>query len=171
MPSRGKLLEVIALQNEVAGLRLDLALGSLLVLVAARAQRLVDAVGAAIEMTEADEMVCRATAGISDGSLGQRLSRSHSLSGLCIAEGRPLYCDDAWTDPRVDASFCRRHGQRSMLVVPLRHHGVVVGVLKATSRRPGHFDQQHLTLLGMVSDMIAAALYFATRYAPGELFH
>lgn len=171
MPSRDKLLEVIAIQTEVAGMGLDLDLGGLLDLVVHRAQALVNADGTAIEMVEGDEMVYRATAGMALGSLGLRLKRSHSLSGLCVAQGRALHCEDALTDPRADRAACERLGLRSMVVVPLRHHGVTVGVLKAMSRRTGHFDATHLTLLGMVSDLVAAAMYFATRYSPGELFH
>jgi diguanylate cyclase (GGDEF)-like protein len=171
MPTRGKLLEVIALQTEVAGLGLDLDLGRLLDRVVKRTVNLVDADGAALEMAEGDEMVYRAAAGMAEGSLGLRLKRSHSLSGLCVAEGQALNCKDALLDPRCDRAACERLGLRAMVVVPLRHHGVTVGVLKAMSRQPGHFAERHLTLLKLVSELVAAAMYFATRYAPGELFH
>lgn len=171
MPSRDKLLEVISIQSEVAGLGMDLDLGGLLALVVKRAMALVDADGAAVEMAEGDEMVYRATAGMAEGSLGLRLKRGRSMSGLCVAQGQALRCDDALNDPRADRAACARLGLRSMVVVPLRHHGVTVGVLKAMSRREAHFDETHRALLGMVSDLVAAAMYFSTRYAPGELFH
>jgi diguanylate cyclase (GGDEF)-like protein len=171
MPTTDKLLEVIALQTEVAGLGLDLDLGRLLDRVVKRTLRLVDAEGAALEMVEGDEMVYRAVAGMAEGNLGLRLERSHSLSGLCVAEGRALSCEDALQDPRCDRAACERMGLRSMVVVPLRHHGVTVGVLKAMSRQAGHFVDRHLALLKLVSELVAAAMYFATRFAPGELFH
>jgi GGDEF domain-containing protein len=171
MPSRKKLLEVIAMQTEVAGLGIDLDLGQLLDLVAKRSLGLVGADGTVLEMAEGDEMVYRAAAGMAEGSLGLRLKRSGSLSGLCVAQGEALRCDDALLDPRTDRAACERLGLRSMVVVPLRHHGVTVGVLKAMSRRPAHFDDKQMALLGLVSELVAAAMYFATRYAPGELFH
>lgn len=171
MPTREQLLEVIAIQGEVAGLGLDLDLARLLELVVRRTLALVGADGAAVEMAEGDDMVYRATAGIAEGCTGLRLKRSHSLSGLCIAQGQPLRCDDAQTDPRVDGDACRRLGLRAMLVVPLRHHGVTIGVLKAMSRQPRRFRDSHMRLLGMLSNLIAAALFFATRCTPGELFH
>ncbi|KQY86258.1 sensor domain-containing diguanylate cyclase [Pelomonas sp. Root1444] len=170
MPTTGKLLEVIALQTEVAGLGLDLDLGSLLDRVVKRTVNLVDADGAALEMAEGDEMVYRAAAGMAEGSLGLRLRRSDSLSGRCVAEGQSLICADALLDPRCDRAACERLGLRSMVVVPLRHHGMTVGVLKAMSRQPGHFADRHLALLKLVSELVAAAMYFATRYAPDELF-
>lgn len=168
MPSRDKLLEVIDIQTEVARLGLDL--GGLMNLVVQRTLGLVDADGAAIELAEGEDMVYRATAGIGEGSLGLRLARDHSLSGLCVQQGRALRCDDALTDPRTDRAACERLGLRSMVVVPLHHHGETVGVLKAMSARAGHFDERHVVLLVLLSELVGAAMYYATRYAPHELF-
>ena len=163
MPSREKLLEVIAMQTELAGLGLDLDLGRLLELVARRSLGLVEADGAAVEMAEGDEMVYRAAAGMAEGSLGLRLKRNQSLSGLCVDQGQTLHCDDAQQDPRADRAACARLGLRSLVVVPLRHHGVTIGVLKVMSRRAGHFCKKDRVLLGLVSDLVAAAMYFVTR--------
>lgn len=169
MPSREKLLEVIAIQTEVARLGLDL--GGLMNLVVGRTLNLAHADGAAVEMAEGDDMVYRAAAGMAAGSLGLRLQRGSSLSGLCVREGRALYCDDALSDTRTDRAACARLGLRSMVVVPLRHNGETVGVLKAMSAQVAHFNERHIALLELLSDLVGAAMYFATRYAPGELFH
>ncbi|MEO6278989.1 sensor domain-containing diguanylate cyclase [Roseateles sp.] len=169
MPSREKLLEVIAIQTEVARLGLDL--GGLMNLVVQRTLTLVGADGGVVELAEGDDMVYRAAAGMASGSLGLRLKRGASLSGLCVREGRTLHCDDALTDPRTDRAACERLGLRSMVVVPLRHDGETVGVLKAMSGRVAHFDARHIALLELLSDLVGAAMYFATRFAPGDLFH
>ena len=169
MPTREKLLEVIAIQTEVARLGLDL--GGLMSLVVHRTLNLAGADGAAVEMAEGDDMVYRAAAGMASGSLGLRLKRGASLSGLCVREGHALHCDDALIDPRTDRAACMKLGLRSMVVVPLRHQGETVGVLKAMSTQVAHFSDRHIALLELLSDLVAAAMYFATRYAPGELFH
>lgn len=169
MPSREKLLEVIAIQTEVARLGLDL--GGLLSLVVQRILSLAGANGAAVEMAEGEDMVYRAAAGMAGGSLGLRLKRGASLSGLCVQQGRALRCDDALIDPRTDRAACQRLGLRSMVVVPLRHRGETVGVLKAMSAEVAHFKERDVALLELLSDVVAASMYFATRYAPGELFH
>lgn len=169
MPSREKLLEVIAIQTEVARLGLDL--GSLMSLVVDRTLNLAGADGAAVEMAEGEDMVYRAAAGMASGSLGLRLKRGASLSGLCVREGRVLHCDDALIDPRTDRAACEKLGLRSMIVVPLRHQGETVGVLKAMSGQVAHFNERHIALMELLSDLVAAAMYFATRYAPRELFH
>lgn len=169
MPSRDKLLEVIAIQTEVARQGLDL--GGVMNLVAHRTLGLVQADGAAVELAEGGDMVYRAASGMASGNLGLRLRRGASLSGLCVEQGRALYCDDAQRDPRTDRVACLRLGLRSMVVVPLRHQGETVGVLKAMSAQSGHFDERHVQLLELLSELVAASMFFATRYAPGELFH
>ena len=169
MPSTEELLEVIAIQTEVARLGLDLS--GLMSLVVNRTLGLTGADGAAVEMAEGDDMVYRAAAGMAAGSLGLRLKRGASLSGLCVREGRALYCDDALIDPRTDRAACAKLGLRSMVVVPLRHDGDTVGVLKAMSSQVAHFDGRHVVLLELLSDLVGATMYFATRYAPGALFH
>jgi len=169
VPSREKLLEVIAIQTEVARLGLDL--GGVMSLVVQRTLSLVGADGSVVELAEGDDMVYRAAAGMASGSLGLRLKRGASLSGLCVREGHTMRCDNAMTDPRTDRAACEKLGLRSMLVVPLRHDGETVGVLKAMSRQVAHFNERHVALLELLSDLVGATMYFATRYAPGELFH
>jgi diguanylate cyclase (GGDEF)-like protein len=81
-----------------------------------------------------------------------------------------LRCDDSETDCRVDLEACRKVGLRSMVVVPLRHQDTVVGVLKVMSERVGAFDDADLNLLGLMSDMIAASMFHATKFESSELF-
>ncbi|MBI3348895.1 MAG: GGDEF domain-containing protein [Burkholderiales bacterium] len=140
-------------------------------LVVQRTLSLVGADGAAVELAEGEHMVYRATAGMAEGSLGLRLQRSSSLSGLCVLQGRVLHCDDAQRDPRADQAACQRLGLRSMVVVPLRHHGETVGVLKAMSSQVARFDVRDFALLELLSELVGASMYFCTRYAPHELFH
>lgn len=169
MPSREKLLEVIAVQTEVARLGLDL--GGLMDLVVQRTLSLVNADGAVVELAEGEDMVYRAAAGMARGSLGLRLQRGSSLSGLCVTQGRALHCDDALADPRTDRAACQRLGIRALVVVPLRHGDETVGVLKAMSSQVGRFEPRDIALLEMLADLVGASMYFATRYAPHELFH
>lgn len=161
-----RLLEVIRTQTEIVKLGLDL--GEVIALVSTRAQQLTRASGAVVELAEGDEMVYRATSGIAAQHLGLRLRRGNSLSGLCVAEGRPLCCVDSETDDRVDRAACRKIGLRSMIVVPLRHHDVVVGVLKVMAGAPHAFDDSDVHILGLMSDLIAAAMFHAVKTS--ELF-
>src|SRR5690349_15723250 len=83
------------------------------------AETLTQAKGAVIELVEGDEMVYRYASRSFEQHRGLRLKRATSLSGLCVATGQVLRCDDAEDDPRVDKEASRRVGIRSMLCTPL----------------------------------------------------
>jgi diguanylate cyclase (GGDEF)-like protein len=167
--SREKLLEVIQMQTEIARLGADL--GEVMALVVERTLDLVGADGAAIELAEGGDMVYRATSGIARSSLGLRLKRETSLSGLCVSVGETLRCDDTETDTRVDREACRRVGCRSMIVMPLEHAGTPVGVLKAVSSQCARFDAAAVELLELLSGLVSASMFFAAKYDTEALFH
>jgi len=168
MPSRNQLLKVIEIQTEL--LKLGNDLGKVMQLVVNETLPLIVAEGAAIELVEDGEMAYRATSGIAAPELGMRLKIATSLSGLSVMKGEVLTCDDSELDPRVDKEACRKLGLRSMIVLPLKFSGVTVGVLKAMSKRPRKFKERDVTLLGMLTDAVAAAMYFSVKYESDELF-
>ncbi|HEY6532989.1 MAG TPA: sensor domain-containing diguanylate cyclase [Acidimicrobiales bacterium] len=132
-------------------------------MVMARTEELTAADGAAVEVVEDDDMVYRAVSGIVSSMLGLRLDVSASLSGLCVAEGVPLRCDDTLTDERVDREACQRAGIRSMMVVPLVLDGQPpIGVLKLVSARPDGFSELDVETLGRMAHFIALSLRHAT---------
>lgn len=168
MPTREQLLQVISIQTEIAKLGLDL--GGVMQYVVEQTMPLIEADGAVIELAEDGEMIYRAAAGTAKDQLGLRLKIDASLSGLCVTTGNTLSCDDSETDQRVARPACRQVGLRSMIVMPLKHQGITVGVLKAMSAQPNQFKQPEVTLLGMLSDIVAAAMYFSVKYDVDNLF-
>lgn len=169
MPSQKQLLEVISIQTEIAKLGLDL--GEVMALVAERTLSLIGADGAVIELAEGSDMVYRAAAGNARSHLGLRLSRETSLSGLCVRTGTMLRCDDSEHDPRVDRAACRQVGLRSMIVMPLKHNDATVGVLKGMSAQPGKFQKRDEAVLGLLSEVVGAAMFFAAQLDSDALFH
>lgn len=168
MASRAQLLHVIRIQTEIAKLGLDL--GGVMQFIVQQTLPLIGADGAAIEFAEKGEMVYRAVAGIAREQFGLRLTIDSSLSGLSVVSGETLYCEDAERDPRVDRVACERVGLRSMIVMPLKHEGLTVGVFKAMSVRPSKFRKADVELLGLLSDVVAAAMYFSVKYGRDDLF-
>lgn len=164
-----QLLAIIRTQTEIAKLGVDLA--SVMGLVAARAQTLTGAVGAVVELAEGEDMVYRASCGITESLLGLRLKRGSSLSGRCVMLDQPLRCDDSEQDERVDREACRQVGIRSMICAPLRHQDTVVGVLKVMAQSPNHFGAREVETLSLMSELIAAAMFHAARSETSELFH
>jgi diguanylate cyclase (GGDEF)-like protein len=58
-----------------------------------------------------------------------------------------------------------------MVVSPLNHNGTTVGVLKIASSVPNAFDPQHVRILTLMSDLIAAAMFHAVKYETDALYH
>lgn len=167
-PSHEQLMQVIKIQTEIAKLGLDL--GGVMQYVVEQTLSLLGADGAAIELAEDGEMVYRAASGIAESQLGLRLKIDGSLSGLCVITGETLSCADSETDSRVDRLACEKVGLRSMIVMPLKHGGVTVGALKAMSAQPSKFQRREMTLLNMLSEVVAAAMYFSVKYDSDDLF-
>lgn len=168
MPSLEQLMRLINIQTEITKLGLDL--GGVMQYVVEQTLPLVESDGAAIELAEDGEMVYRAASGIASSQLGLRLRIDQSLTGLCVMTGETLSCADSETDPRVDRLACQQVGLRSMIVMPLKHRGVTVGVLKAMSTLPNKFRAPDIELLGLLSEAVAAAMYFSVKYDSDDLF-
>jgi diguanylate cyclase (GGDEF)-like protein len=109
-------------------------------------------------------MVYRAACGLAEGFVGLRVPQGSSLSGLSVRTGTTLRCDDSEVDDRVDRAACRRIGLRSMLVVPLFHAGLSIGVLKVLSAAPGSFDDADAEVLSLMGTVIAASMQHATDF-------
>ena len=86
--------------------------------------------------------ICQARAGDMAPDLGTKLETDSGISGQSLRTGCALLCDDANTDPRVDAEVCRRLGLRSLAVVPVGRRPNVSGVLEAFSALPSCAPQK-----------------------------
>jgi diguanylate cyclase (GGDEF)-like protein len=162
------LVQVIRTQTEIAKLGLDL--GGVMAFVAERAQSMMRANGAVVELAEGDEMIYRAGSGICSAQLGLRLKRKGSLSGLCVDMGSVLRCDDSEIDSRVDREACRRVGFRSMMVAPIAHAGITVGVLKVTGANVATFNNADAEILELMSEVVAASMFHTARYGANDLY-
>lgn len=167
-PSSKQLLSVIQTQTAIAKWGLDI--NAVMTLVAEQIQSITQAKGAIVELAEDGDMVYRAVSNGANDFLGLRLKMDSSLSGLCIAQNTTLYCKDSEVDERVDRDACRRVGLRSMAVVPLIHCDEPIGVLKIYSERVNAFKDSDINLLSLMSELIAAAMYHATKYGAQELY-
>jgi diguanylate cyclase len=162
------LMEIIRLQTEIAKQGLDLS--GVVQAVVERIPSFTNAEGAIVEYTEGDEMVYRGASGFASPLLGTRVKREASLSGLCVRLGQILRSDDVVLDPRVDAGPYQEVGIRSMVVAPLKHDGASVGVLKIVSTATHAFTARDVRVLELMSELIAAAMYYAARNETSALY-
>jgi len=118
-PDPARVLEQQVGAGFTPDLALDLVLNDL-VIRAAEATRASSAALALVPSDEGrDELVCRAATGPMAPSLGIALDPREGLSGVCLHTHEPQLSIDTQLDPRVDPSFSRRLGIRSILIVPV----------------------------------------------------
>lgn len=158
-----RLVRIIHFQSEIAKTRMHF--DAVIQRTADLAQVLTRADGAVVEIIDGSDMVYRATTGLATPSRGLRLPRATSFSGLCVATGEALSCQDSETDPRVDLAACRAVGLRSMAVVPLQYESACQGVLKVLSARPAAFGEADTQTLSLIAESVAAALAHADQHA------
>jgi putative methionine-R-sulfoxide reductase with GAF domain len=150
------LIALAAVQREVESIGPDL--NPALQLVAERARTFTGATGAAIALSQGEEMICCATDGSDAPPLGARFQAGSGFSGECVRTSRLLACDDSETDPRVDPENCRALGIRSMVAVPVRLGDAVIGLLEVFSSGPGAFGANDHTVLQRLAETILAAV-------------
>jgi putative methionine-R-sulfoxide reductase with GAF domain len=157
------LAAVTAVQREVEALGSDLA--AALQLIAARAETLVRASGAAIALGAEgrDVMICRASAGPDAPPVGARLQVGSGFSGECVKTGRLLRSDDTERDARVDRESCRALGIRSILAAPVRVGEKSIGLLETFSTQPNAFDENDGRVLQRLADNVLTAINRAAK--------
>lgn len=164
-----KLLEIIKLQTEVAQQGMDM--GNIMDIVVQKTQIITNSDGASVELIEKSELVYSAASGMAEKFLGLRLDMENSLSGECIKMRVPLISNDIESDHRVNKNACRQIGINSMIVMPLIYNDSVVGVLKVLSAKVGHFNDDDINILELMSGLIAAEMFKAMKNDDSELFY
>src|SRR5262249_14898049 len=79
-----------------------------------------------------------------------RIPMGRGIVGACVSEDRAAVVNDAASDPRFYAEVDGFSGYhtRSLLVVPLRAEGKVIGALQVLNK-PGGFSESDVELLGL----------------------
>jgi len=84
------------------------------------------------------------------------------IIGRVAAEGVAIRVADVQTDPRsARREVDEREGIRSMLCVPLKVVGAVIGVVSAFSTRPGSFTAHHQRVLEAFAEQAGIAIHGA----------
>jgi diguanylate cyclase (GGDEF)-like protein len=163
-PKEERLLSIIRTQTEIASTDLDLE--AAMQMVADRGQELTDAGGAIVQVPEGDHAFrFQVASGDCSPFVGRRLDRGHSLAGHALRERRLVESDDCANDPRVDRRLTAAMEIGSMICAPLFHRGDAIGVLTVTHPEAGHFAAADRQALELMSDLIAAQMSHANRFA------
>ncbi len=101
---------------------------------------------------EHGELLLSATSGGRDTRFARQLREGTGLVTAALRQQSPRFGDEA------DEAGARR----SVAVVPIRRGPVLTGVIALEHRRPGHFDEGHLSALKAIASHLAATLESAT---------
>ncbi|HEU5322153.1 MAG TPA: GAF domain-containing protein, partial [Methylomirabilota bacterium] len=87
------------------------------------------------------------------------LAVGEGITGLCAERGEPVRVDDVRDDPRsARRDVDEREGIRSMLCVPLRVSGALLGVISAFATRPAAFTAHHQQVLEAFAEQAGIAV-------------
>ena len=93
--------------------------------------------------------------------------REYPLTRRVLEEQTPavVNVDDPEADP-AEVADLRREGDRSLLIIPLVHHGQSVGVLEVVDqKRSREYSRQQLRLAGAIAGQAAVAIHNAKLFA------
>jgi TonB family protein len=155
--------------SEPTGQKLPVSPADELALLIQRARVFTNASGAAIGAIEegSGEIVCRACSGSCAPDVGARMKVEGTFYGICIETGKELRCDNAETDTRVDTQAIRAIGIRSMVIIPVKADGKVLGVMAVFSPTRYAFTATHVAVLMTMASRMAGLLVAESGKAPG----
>ena len=160
----------LALLNQASqALTATLDLDHVFVLVLEEARRLLNVTASSIWLIEPEtgELVCRHSTGPKSESVrGWRLAPGEGLVGWVAGSGESLIVPDVLADERHFKGVDQRTrlALRSILSVPLRIKGGVIGVLQAVDTETDRFAQTDLTMLEMLAATAVIAIENAGLY-------
>jgi signal transduction histidine kinase/DNA-binding response OmpR family regulator len=121
----------------------------------------------ALRQGESDTFATQAHSGlVTEALAGVRFKPGEGLGGQVVMSGTPMMVDDYLQEYR-DSPFLeavQEAGVRSYVAVPLKAHGMVIGVLFVTSRTPSQFREEDRQLLSALADQAAIAIENAKLY-------
>jgi signal transduction histidine kinase len=146
-----------------------LNLDAVLTMILGEARAMLSAEGAWVLLSDMpnDDLVCAAAVGAkADAWLGERLPLEEGIAGWALEHWQPVLCDDVQQDERfyhriddlIDLS------PRSLIAVPMRCHGKIIGVLEVVHSQPDVFAEHDMELLMALADSAAIAIENAQLY-------
>ncbi len=100
---------------------------------------------------------------------GRRTALRTGVAGAVAAWGHPILVQDIETDRRFRRLNHPQYNTKSLLSVPLRVEGEVIGVVNANNKSSGEsFDEDDLGLLVMLTERVGSAIERACAYPDSE---
>ena len=146
--------ELLQVQQRISSMELPMA--EALQLVADTVLRQTAASGALVELLRGQQLEAQAAAGDHVRPVGHMLPVDQSLLWPALREGRTVVSNDTEAEGWDMHSLPHRHGVRSVMAVPLRTAGGVVGSLKVTSDQRNAFSRRDVAHLEILTESLGA---------------
>jgi PAS domain S-box-containing protein len=120
---------------------------------------------------QTETLICRQATGPQRQTVrGWRLKPHEGIVGWVVRHGSSIIVADAQKDTRHFEGVCRATGLqlRSILSVPLRFKGRVIGVIQVVDEAIGRFEQVDLTLMESLAATAAIAIENARLYTKAQ---
>ena len=115
------------------------------------------------------DLFVAASTGHEGAVVGRRTAIRSGVAGAVAAWGHPILVDDIETDRRFRRLNHPQYSTKSLLCVPLRVEGEVIGVVNANNKQNGEpFDEDDLGLLVMLAERVGSAIERACAYPDSE---
>ncbi len=93
---------------------------------------------------------------------GRQVIIGEGITGWVAREGTPVLVNDVHSDPRFSGKYDKETGfkTRSMLCVPLKLEGKIIGILEVLNKKDGEeFSEQDAKILFSLADHAALSIY------------
>ena len=116
------------------------------------------------------DLVVAASLGLEPQAVeGRRATLRSGVAGAVAAWGRPVLVENIETDRRFRRLNHPQYRTKSLLCVPLRVEGEVIGVVNANNKATGEpFDEDDLALLVMLTERVGSAIERACTYPDSD---
>ena len=110
--------------------------------------------------TDARRLVLRATHGLDAGSelLGRTVLFDEPPFGPVAENGEALVLEDLASAVEARLLWAQVPTEGAMVVLPVVHRAVAIGVMAATRRDPGSFSPEEMRLLSAITDQLGLAI-------------
>jgi HD-GYP domain-containing protein (c-di-GMP phosphodiesterase class II)/signal transduction histidine kinase len=141
-------------------------------------EAIVEMVGATLESTlvslvlvdpDRGDLFVAASTSHEGALVGRRTAIRSGVAGAVAAWGHPILVEDIETDRRFRRLNHPQYNTKSLLSVPLRVEGEVIGVVNVNNKANGEaFDADDLGLLVMLAERVGSAIERACAYPDSE---
>ncbi|MBI2906212.1 MAG: PAS domain S-box protein [Chloroflexi bacterium] len=126
----------------------------------------VDAALAFLVDHETEELCLAAHKGVSEDFVRGVgcIKLGEGFNGRVAQTGEPMFIRDAAADPRLTRMAVKQEGLHSMLIVPLKSKGRVMGTLSVSMRSQRQFRKEEVDLLTAIGNQVGVAVENAGLY-------